>query len=138
MSGTNKSWLYLPASLRNCIRVHLCVYPHPLPGLNCCDEQGNAPLHWAVESNKEESCRTLLDLGADPNLLNTALMSPLHLAVSLGHNNLVEVGTLESAQLKKLFKWSAPVFLCFVTDIKVTAEAFVLKALRVLASTRTV
>uniref|UniRef100_A0A671XZE0 Transient receptor potential cation channel, subfamily A, member 1b n=1 Tax=Sparus aurata TaxID=8175 RepID=A0A671XZE0_SPAAU len=56
-----------------------------------------APLHWAVESNKEESCRTLLDLGADPNLLNTALMSPLHLAVSLGHNNLVEVGTLESA-----------------------------------------
>ncbi|KAM8730774.1 transient receptor potential cation channel subfamily A member 1b [Acanthopagrus schlegelii] len=60
-------------------------------GLNCCDEQGNAPLHWAVESNKEESCRTLLDLGADPNLLNTALMSPLHLAVSLGHNNLVEL-----------------------------------------------
>ncbi|XP_073344802.1 transient receptor potential cation channel subfamily A member 1-like [Pagrus major] len=60
-------------------------------GLNCCDEQGNGPLHWAVENNKAESCRALLDLGADPNLLNTALMSPLHLAVSLGHNNLVEL-----------------------------------------------
>ncbi|XP_017261877.1 transient receptor potential cation channel subfamily A member 1b [Kryptolebias marmoratus] len=56
---------------------------------NCCDDHGNAPLHWAVERNKAESCRTLLDLGADPNILNTALLSPLHLAVSLGHNSLV-------------------------------------------------
>lgn len=59
--------------------------------LNSCDEQGNAPLHWAVERNSAESCRSLLDLGADPNVLNHALMSPLHLAVSLEHNHLVEV-----------------------------------------------
>ncbi|XP_060920300.1 transient receptor potential cation channel subfamily A member 1b [Labrus mixtus] len=58
---------------------------------NSCDDQGNVPLHWAVEKNKQESCRVLLDLGADPNILNTALLSPLHLAVSLGHNNLVEL-----------------------------------------------
>ncbi|XP_074549221.1 transient receptor potential cation channel subfamily A member 1b [Halichoeres trimaculatus] len=56
-----------------------------------CDDQGNVPLHWAVEKDKPESCRALLDLGADPNILNTALLSPLHLAVSLGHNNLVEL-----------------------------------------------
>uniref|UniRef100_A0A673AM39 Ion transport domain-containing protein n=1 Tax=Sphaeramia orbicularis TaxID=375764 RepID=A0A673AM39_9TELE len=56
--------------------------------LNSCDEHGNAPLHWAVERNKAESCRALMDLGADPNILNTALMSPLHLAVSHGHNSL--------------------------------------------------
>ncbi|XP_059183151.1 transient receptor potential cation channel subfamily A member 1b [Centropristis striata] len=59
--------------------------------LNSCDEQGNVPLHWAVERNKAESCRALLDLGADPNILNTCLLSPLHLAVSHGHNNLVEL-----------------------------------------------
>ncbi|XP_035856242.1 transient receptor potential cation channel subfamily A member 1b isoform X2 [Sander lucioperca] len=57
--------------------------------LNSCDDQGNVPLHWAVERNKAESCRALLDLGANPNILNMALMSPLHLAVSHGHNNLV-------------------------------------------------
>uniref|UniRef100_A0A3Q0QSM7 Transient receptor potential cation channel, subfamily A, member 1b n=1 Tax=Amphilophus citrinellus TaxID=61819 RepID=A0A3Q0QSM7_AMPCI len=59
--------------------------------LNSCDEQGNVPLHWAVERNKVESCKALLDLGADPNILNTALLSPLHLAVSRGHNILLGV-----------------------------------------------
>lgn len=57
--------------------------------LNGRDDQGNVPLHWAVETNKMESCRALLDLGADPNVLNTALLSPLHMAISLSHNNLV-------------------------------------------------
>lgn len=59
--------------------------------LNSSDEQGNVPLHWAVERNKAESCRALLDLGANPNILNTALLSPLHLAVNHGHNSLVEL-----------------------------------------------
>ncbi|GLD54804.1 transient receptor potential cation channel subfamily A member 1, partial [Lates japonicus] len=59
--------------------------------LNSCDEQGNVPLHWAVERNKAESCRALMDLGANPNILNTALLSPLHLAVNRGHNDLVEL-----------------------------------------------
>ncbi|XP_053715593.1 transient receptor potential cation channel subfamily A member 1b [Synchiropus splendidus] len=59
--------------------------------LNSCDDQGNVPLHWAVERNEAASCRALLDLGADPNILNKALLSPLHLAVSKGHNDLVEL-----------------------------------------------
>ncbi|TNM96262.1 hypothetical protein fugu_015923 [Takifugu bimaculatus] len=59
--------------------------------INSCDDQGNVPLHCAVEKNKAESCRALLDLGADPNILNVALLAPLHLAVSLKHNNLVEL-----------------------------------------------
>uniref|UniRef100_A0A8C7YS93 Transient receptor potential cation channel, subfamily A, member 1b n=1 Tax=Oryzias sinensis TaxID=183150 RepID=A0A8C7YS93_9TELE len=63
--------------------------------LNSSDDQGNVPLHWAVERNKPESCRALLDLGADPNVLNTALLSPLHLAVSLRQNDLMKVGRLE-------------------------------------------
>ncbi|KAM9331854.1 transient receptor potential cation channel subfamily A member 1b [Pholidichthys leucotaenia] len=59
--------------------------------LNSYDEQGNTPLHWAVEGNKVESCKALMDLGADPNILNVALLSPLHMAVSYKHNSLVEV-----------------------------------------------
>ncbi|CAL8311470.1 unnamed protein product [Merluccius merluccius] len=59
--------------------------------LNSCDEQGSAPLHWAVVGNRAAGCRALLDLGAQPNILNAALMSPLHLAISHGHNELVEL-----------------------------------------------
>lgn len=72
-----------------CVFSYLC-----LSELNSCDEQGNVPLHWAVERNKAESLRTLMDRGADPNILNMALLSPLHLAVSLGHNSLVGVRRL--------------------------------------------
>lgn len=74
-----------------CVCVFGCAFACALPDLNSCDEQGNVPLHWAVEKNKAGSCRALLDLGADPNILNTALLSPLHLAICLGHNDLVEV-----------------------------------------------
>uniref|UniRef100_A0A3P8XQD8 Ion transport domain-containing protein n=1 Tax=Esox lucius TaxID=8010 RepID=A0A3P8XQD8_ESOLU len=59
--------------------------------LNVYDEEGHVPLHWAVERNQAESCRLLLELGTDPNVLNKALMSPLHLAVSHRHNHLVEL-----------------------------------------------
>ncbi|XP_033842208.1 transient receptor potential cation channel subfamily A member 1b [Periophthalmus magnuspinnatus] len=59
--------------------------------LNSSDEQGNVPLHWAVEKNQAESCRVLMDLGSDPNILNKALLAPLHVAVSKGHNNLIEL-----------------------------------------------
>ncbi|XP_077364943.1 transient receptor potential cation channel subfamily A member 1-like [Festucalex cinctus] len=59
--------------------------------LNGCDERGDVPLHWAVGKNQAESCRVLMDLRANPNVLNAALLAPLHLAVSLGHNRLVEL-----------------------------------------------
>uniref|UniRef100_A0AAQ5ZJN4 Ion transport domain-containing protein n=1 Tax=Amphiprion ocellaris TaxID=80972 RepID=A0AAQ5ZJN4_AMPOC len=72
--------------------------------VNSCDEDGNVALHWAVEKNKAESCRALMDLGADPNILNKALMSPLHLAVSCGHNNLVGVRRLNVQSRTKLCK----------------------------------
>ncbi|XP_062377181.1 transient receptor potential cation channel subfamily A member 1b [Sardina pilchardus] len=60
-------------------------------GLNLCDGQGNTPLHWAVDKHMGDSCALLLDLGANPNILNAALMSPLHLAISKGHNDMVEL-----------------------------------------------
>ncbi|TRY55471.1 hypothetical protein DNTS_032268 [Danionella cerebrum] len=59
--------------------------------MNTQDDQGRTPLHWAVEQDKQQSCTLLLDLGVDPNILNNALIAPLHLAVSKQHNHLVEV-----------------------------------------------
>ncbi|XP_030629407.1 transient receptor potential cation channel subfamily A member 1a [Chanos chanos] len=58
--------------------------------MNVTDEEGNTPLHWAVQKDQRGSCSVLMTLGANPNILNKCLLSPLHLAVSLGHNSLVE------------------------------------------------
>ena len=63
--------------------------------LNCRDDEGNTPLHWAVQRNQKESLLCLLEKGADPNLLNQGLMSPLHLAVNQTYNTLVHVRHLE-------------------------------------------
>uniref|UniRef100_A0A8C7JX19 Transient receptor potential cation channel, subfamily A, member 1b n=1 Tax=Oncorhynchus kisutch TaxID=8019 RepID=A0A8C7JX19_ONCKI len=63
-------------------------FPHTNP---VYDDEGSMPLHWAVERNQPDSCRALLELGAEPNVLNKALMSPLHLAVSHTHNHLVQL-----------------------------------------------
>ncbi|KAJ0059586.1 hypothetical protein NL108_001965 [Boleophthalmus pectinirostris] len=68
-----------------------CIMSVDSEQLNSTDEQGNVPLHWAVEKNQAESCRVLMDLGADPNILNKALLAPLHVAVSKGHNTLIEL-----------------------------------------------
>uniref|UniRef100_A0A8C5AQX5 Ion transport domain-containing protein n=1 Tax=Gadus morhua TaxID=8049 RepID=A0A8C5AQX5_GADMO len=57
----------------------------PPEELNGRDGQGGTPLHWAVERDQAASCRALMDLRAEPNILNNALMSPLHLAISHTH-----------------------------------------------------
>lgn len=68
--------------------------------LNARDEEGDTPLHWAVQKDQPGICSVLLSLGADPNILNNSQQSPLHTAVTLGKNLVVEVG--HSAQ--KIFK----------------------------------
>uniref|UniRef100_A0A8C1SMV7 Transient receptor potential cation channel, subfamily A, member 1b n=1 Tax=Cyprinus carpio TaxID=7962 RepID=A0A8C1SMV7_CYPCA len=76
-------------SLRHCSGCFkLCVFC--CVELNVQDEQGRTPLHWAVEQNQQQSCVLLLELGADPNILNNAMMGPLHLAVTKRYNHLVE------------------------------------------------
>ncbi|XP_043545142.1 transient receptor potential cation channel subfamily A member 1b isoform X3 [Chiloscyllium plagiosum] len=59
--------------------------------LNVIDSNGNTPLHWAAEKNQALCTQALLDKDANPNILNNALMSPLHLAVSISHNSVVKV-----------------------------------------------
>ncbi|KAM9436780.1 transient receptor potential cation channel subfamily A member 1-like isoform 3-T3 [Clarias gariepinus] len=59
--------------------------------LDVQDAEGQTPLHFAVEKNQESSCSLLLELGANPNIVNAAMMAPIHLAVSRDHNHLVQV-----------------------------------------------
>ncbi|TSK98379.1 Transient receptor potential cation channel subfamily A member 1 [Bagarius yarrelli] len=59
--------------------------------LDAQDAEGRTPLHFAVEKNQESSCSLLLDMGADPNVINTAMMAPIHLAISKGYNQMIQV-----------------------------------------------
>uniref|UniRef100_A0A6Q2X2C9 Ion transport domain-containing protein n=1 Tax=Esox lucius TaxID=8010 RepID=A0A6Q2X2C9_ESOLU len=92
---TNASLLHYASSHGHIGTLKLIVQ---LAELSATDDRGNTPLHWAVQRNQGESCACLLDLGADPNIRNLSLRSPLHMAVRkifcfvfpqllLSHNN---------------------------------------------------
>ncbi|XP_021563682.1 transient receptor potential cation channel subfamily A member 1 [Carlito syrichta] len=65
--------------------------------LNVMDDCGNTPLHWAAEKNQVESVKFLLSRGANPNLQNSNMMAPLHIAVQGMHNNVMKVLTEHSS-----------------------------------------
>ncbi|XP_036914117.1 transient receptor potential cation channel subfamily A member 1 [Sturnira hondurensis] len=65
--------------------------------LNVMDNHGNTPLHWAAQKNRVESVKFLLSKGANPNLRNINMMSPLHLAVQGMCNEVVKVLTEHSS-----------------------------------------
>uniref|UniRef100_A0A3B3TF35 Transient receptor potential cation channel subfamily A member 1 n=1 Tax=Paramormyrops kingsleyae TaxID=1676925 RepID=A0A3B3TF35_9TELE len=80
------------ATVGRCQRaMQLIVKAAGAQELDAQDVEGSTSLHWAVDRNLLESCEALLSLGANPNILNATLMSPLHLAVSLKHNTLLSV-----------------------------------------------
>lgn len=58
------------------------------------DDYGNTPLHWAAEKNQVESVKFLLSKGANPNLRNSSMMAPLHIAVQNLHNEVMKVRLL--------------------------------------------
>nr|XP_055058001.1 transient receptor potential cation channel subfamily A member 1a isoform X2 [Misgurnus anguillicaudatus] len=82
--------LHYAASRGHFCAIKLIVQITGQQEMNIRDEDGNTPLHWAVQRDQARSCAVLLNLGADPNILNNSHQSPLHLAVSLGNNALVE------------------------------------------------
>ncbi|KAL7302185.1 hypothetical protein TKK_0005408 [Trichogramma kaykai] len=48
-------------------------------GINVLDKECNSPLHHAVLSGCKTSARALLRRGADPNIMNSYKLTPLHL-----------------------------------------------------------
>uniref|UniRef100_A0A8C4X6L4 Transient receptor potential cation channel, subfamily A, member 1b n=1 Tax=Erpetoichthys calabaricus TaxID=27687 RepID=A0A8C4X6L4_ERPCA len=91
VDATSSRPIHYAASNGQIQMIHLIVNVTGLAEINAKDEKGNTPLHSAVEKDRFESCKTLLELGADPNILNSFLMSPLHMAISLRHNQIIEL-----------------------------------------------
>ncbi|XP_066434673.1 transient receptor potential cation channel subfamily A member 1 isoform X2 [Eleutherodactylus coqui] len=58
--------------------------------LDAVDTKGNTPLHLAVQKNQLDSVKLLLTRGANPNKLNHYRLSPLHQAIQLHYNSIVE------------------------------------------------
>lgn len=63
------------------------------------DDYGNTPLHWAAEKNQVESVKFLLSKGANPNLRNSSMMAPLHIAVQSLHNEVMKVRLLPTSHI---------------------------------------
>ncbi|RXN05753.1 transient receptor potential cation channel subfamily A member 1-like protein [Labeo rohita] len=82
--------MHYAASMGHFRIIRLIVQITGQQELNARDEEGNTPLHWAVQKDQPGSCSVLLTLGADPNILNNSQQSPLHMAVSLGKNFVLE------------------------------------------------
>lgn len=79
--------------------------------LNVTDDYGNTPLHWAAEKNQVESVKFLLSKGANPNLRNSNMMAPLHLAVQNLHNKVMKVRLLPTPRHstgQDQVQWSLP------------------------------
>ncbi|XP_033856922.3 transient receptor potential cation channel subfamily A member 1-like [Acipenser ruthenus] len=91
VDSSNSSPLHYAAGGGRIQLIEAIINTTDSEGLNVTDNKGNTPLHLAVKNKQSESCRTLLELGADPNILNANLMSPLHMAINLRHNEIVEV-----------------------------------------------
>lgn len=59
--------------------------------LNCLDDCGYAPLHWAIYSEDINTVQSLLTAGANPNLCTSNSRSPLTLAVETENIGFVEL-----------------------------------------------
>lgn len=54
-------------------------------------EKVESPLYLAAQAGSVQACQTLLDLGADPNRKNSSAWTPLHIAASEGHADLISL-----------------------------------------------
>ncbi|XP_048363786.1 transient receptor potential cation channel subfamily A member 1 [Sphaerodactylus townsendi] len=71
--------------------MQMIIDGSPAEALNVTDNSGNTPLHWATKKKQIESVKFLLSRGANPNILNSNLMAPLHLTVQSLQNEIVKI-----------------------------------------------
>ena len=73
--------------------AHHCWHRNATPtaDLNIQDNEGNTPLHYAVENNAVDTLSCLLKAGANTSILNNDQNGPIHLAVQLNRIEILEV-----------------------------------------------
>ena len=89
--GLNFSPLHCAAARNHeaCLRILLESLGHE--AVNFCDNKNQKPLHVAVISNSYESCKLLIDNGAQINALDNDKRTPLMLGAKVGHVKCVEL-----------------------------------------------
>lgn len=71
-------------------------------GIDVVDNYGYTPLHWACHYGQLCSVQVLLDCGANPNKQAPDMISPLLLAASGGHHEIVRLLLLKGADVNHM------------------------------------
>lgn len=66
------------------------------------DEYGYTALHWAGNYGQLKTCSMLLDGGANPNIMAKHYVTPLHLAASCGHNEVIKLLISKGANVSQM------------------------------------
>lgn len=67
-----------------------------------CGEEGFAAIHWSSYYGQLKTTEKLLEHGSDPNLLAKNYISPLHLAASMGHHEIVRLLISRGAKVNQM------------------------------------
>lgn len=73
--------------------------------INAQSPEGNTALHLAVEKGRADTVKHLLMARADGNVINAKKMAPIHLAATLGNQEVVTVSDVFEFHAK-LSKWA--------------------------------
>lgn len=74
---------------------------NPNANVNCCDDNGQTPLHLAAFSESKGAVKLLLSVGANIDAANKELESPLHFAASIGNYDAAELLISEGANINQ-------------------------------------
>jgi ankyrin repeat protein len=87
------------------------ILAHP-ESMNSIDALGCTPLHWAAGRGDARCVATLLNYGADPNILNTQLKTPISYAAQRDHIDcvclLLEAGAAPDPPMPTSFMVGSP------------------------------
>lgn len=88
--------------LRRHLNQHVCnVMSEHYNSIDALDDSGMSALHWAVLKGHEVCARLLLDRGADVDVVQKGLNTPLLLAVAAGHDTVARLLLERGASMRK-------------------------------------
>jgi ankyrin repeat protein len=80
--------------------------------VNALDKNGRTPLHWAASRGSIVDCVTLLEFGADPNILDMHWLGPVAYSANWNHHTctriLLEAGAHADVETTRGYKMGSP------------------------------